>query len=268
MVAVLTPYWQVARRSFRRFSTYRSATLAGVFTNTVFGFLKVYVLLAVMRQRVHVGSFDAVDVVTFTFVSQGFLATVGLGGTLELGDRIQTGDVVSDLYRPLHFAGYWLAQDLGQAAYQAVARGIPPVLIAGVFFRLRLPPDVMTWAAFVVSLVLACTAGFAYRFIVGLTGFWLLDIRGLWQLAVLALWFFSGFLVPLTFFPPTLGHIARLLPFAAFVQIPVEVFLGKHHGAGGLAAALGMQALWVLALLGAAEWMAARAFRKVVVQGG
>src|SRR5437763_13887945 len=89
-------YWEVARRSYRRFSTYRGATFAGVFTNTVFGFLKAYVLLAVFRSKTHVGSFDAVDVVTFTFVTQGLLATVGAFGELDLSDRIRTGDVVSD----------------------------------------------------------------------------------------------------------------------------------------------------------------------------
>jgi ABC-type uncharacterized transport system permease subunit len=42
------PYWEVARRSYRRFSTYRVATAAGIFTNTVFAFLKAYVLIAVI----------------------------------------------------------------------------------------------------------------------------------------------------------------------------------------------------------------------------
>ena len=31
-VGALAAYWQVARRSFRRYSTYRGATFAGVFT--------------------------------------------------------------------------------------------------------------------------------------------------------------------------------------------------------------------------------------------
>jgi ABC-2 type transport system permease protein len=264
VLAALAPYWQVARRSFRRYSTYRAATFAGVFTNTVFGFLKVYILLAVMRQRSHIGSFDTVDVVTFTFVSQGFLATVGLGGTLELGDRIQSGDVVSDLYRPLHFQSYWLAHDLGQAAYQALGRGIPPVLVGALAFRLRFPANAAVWVAFLASFTLAVLVGSAFRFIVALTGFWLLDIRGVWQLATIGMWFFSGFMVPLTFFPAGLDHVARLLPFAALIQVPIEVFLGKQGAAGALAG----QLFWVVALIAIGELIARRAFRKVVIQGG
>ena len=127
--AVLAPYVHVARRTFQRYSTYRLAPVAGVFTNTVFAFLRVYVLLAVYRHRSRVGSFDSVDVVTFNFVAEGFLATVGAFADTGLGWRIRTGDVVSDLYRPLHFAGYWLAEDVGRAGFQVLARGIPPVLL-------------------------------------------------------------------------------------------------------------------------------------------
>ena len=39
-------YWEVSRRGYRRFATYRAATLAGIFTNTAFGFMRAYVLVA------------------------------------------------------------------------------------------------------------------------------------------------------------------------------------------------------------------------------
>ncbi len=40
-------YWEVFRHGYRRWATYRAATAAGVFTNSVFGFLRAYVLVAV-----------------------------------------------------------------------------------------------------------------------------------------------------------------------------------------------------------------------------
>ena len=113
-------FHEVARRSYRRFSTYRGATFAGVFTNTVFGFLMAYVLLAVVHDAGgEVGGLDADAAVTYTFVAQGFLATVGVFGELGIGERIRTGDIVIDLYRPVDFQQYWLAEDLGRAAFQA-----------------------------------------------------------------------------------------------------------------------------------------------------
>src|SRR5262245_15462414 len=41
----------LAKTGFRRYSTYRQATLAGIFTNSVFGFLRCYVMLAVAACR-------------------------------------------------------------------------------------------------------------------------------------------------------------------------------------------------------------------------
>lgn len=263
----LAPYWQLARRSFQRYSTYRGATFAGVFTNTVFGFLRVYVLLALYRYRSQLGGFGPEGIVTYAFVAQGLLATTGGFGNSEIADRIRTGDIVSDLYRPVHFQSYWMAQDLGRAAFQAVFRGIPPVAFGALVFTIRLPADPATVAEFTASVVLASVVAFAYSFTVSLAAFWLIDTRGLAQISVLVLHFFAGFVVPITFFPPALYHLARALPFASVVQYPIEIFLGRHPGPGALGV-LGEQALWAVALVALNELIASRAMRKVVVQGG
>lgn len=256
------------RRTFQRYTTYRGASFAGLFTNTCFAFLKVYVLLAVLRNRSHVGLFDAADIVTFTFVGEGMAIVIGAFEGTGLGGRIRTGDVVSDLYRPLHFTTYWLAEDLGRAGFQLLARGVPPALVGACFFTLRLPGDVWTWFAFAVSVALATVVSFAFRFSVLLSGFWLLDNRGPWQIAGIVMAFLSGLILPLTFLPTGLRVVADALPFASMVQLPLELFLGKHEGIGPTLALLGRQALWAAALLVVAEVIVGRAFRRVVVQGG
>lgn len=48
-------YAVVAVGSFRRYATYRVATAAGVFTNTVFGLILVYTYLALWDERPHLG---------------------------------------------------------------------------------------------------------------------------------------------------------------------------------------------------------------------
>ncbi|MET0919622.1 MAG: ABC-2 family transporter protein [Acidimicrobiia bacterium] len=264
-------YWEVARRSFRRFATYRSATAAGVFTNTVFGFLHAYVLLAVVTERGEVGGLGPEGVVTFVFVTQGMLATVGAFGELDLSERIRTGDVVIDFHRPVDLQTYWLAQDLGRAGFQALGRGIPPFLLGALIFDLMLPTSVWQWTAFVVSVALAVVVGFALRFIAALSGFWLLDARGAAQLMTAVTMFFSGFIIPINFFPEWLAQIARLLPFVAVLQLPAEIFLGS--GAGGVSGsgaivALATQLFWCVVLLGVGRRVLARATRKVVAHGG
>jgi len=50
-------------------------------------------------------------------------------------------------------------------------------------------------------------------------------------------------------------------------QLPVELLLGKHHGAG-LLLVLATQLAWAVVLFGAGRMVLAAAVRKVVVQGG
>lgn len=261
-------WWQLARRSFHRMSTYRTATAAGLFTNTVFGFLRVYVLLAVLDARPGLAGYDAADVVTYTFVTQGLLATVHTAYAEEIAERIRTGDVVSDLYRPVDFQGYWLASDAGRSAFQLLFRGIPPVLFGALAFEVTVPDDIGTWFAFMVSIGLAVLVSFAIRFLAALSGFWLLDTRGVVQMIAIVTMFLAGTFVPLGFLPDGLATLTRWLPFAAISQLPIDILLGEHPGVLGTAAVLGRQVMWVVVLLGLGRCVAGRAFRKVVVQGG
>ena len=54
-------YWAVGVSAFRRFATYRGATIAGVFTNTIFGFIYADVFRAVYTTRAEVGRASITD---------------------------------------------------------------------------------------------------------------------------------------------------------------------------------------------------------------
>lgn len=260
-------WWELARREFRRTSTYRGATFAGVFTNTVFGFIQAAVMLAVFRQRTTVGGFDARDALTYVFVTQGLLMVISaFAGSGEIGQRVKSGDVVTDLYRPVDFQLYWLARDVGRACFHALARGIPPFAVAALAFDLRVPSPI-EMAAFLVAVAFATVGSFGFRFLLSLSSFWLLDDRGPLQLAGFVWLFLSGFILPVSFFPPWLETLARATPFPSMVQVPVEVFLGKHDGVGLVVVFL-TQIAWAGALLGLGRLALAAATRKVVIQGG
>ena len=260
-------YWEVARRGYRQFAAYRAATAAGVFTNTVFGFMRAYVFIALFAARPDVGGYDLVQTLTYTFLSQGILMPVYLWGWWPIALTIRSGDVVTDLYRPLDYQFYWMAQDLGRATYHALYRGIPPFVLGALVFDLRLPQQPLTWLAFPLSVALAVCVSFAVRFMLNLSAFWLLDYRGVGAIAAAAYTFLSGFVIPVAFFPAWLQAIAWALPFPAYVAVPIEVFLEKRAGPE-LLGALGYQAMWAGVLLAAGRLMLRAATRKVVVQGG
>jgi len=263
-------YPAVAVRGFRRYSTYRVATAAGIFTNTVFGLIISYSYVALWDQRPHLGGYTESQALTYVWAGQALLvvmALMGGGFEEELMERIRSGDIAVDLYRPADLQGWWLAADLGRAGFHLLGRGIVLIPVGALLFELALPTDPLTWAAFLVSVVLGTVVSFGVRYLVALSAFWLLDGTGVSQGALLAGVFFSGMTLPLTVFPGWLGTMARALPWAAMLQVPADVLLGEHQG-GGLLLALAFQAGWAVALLAAGRALQAVATRRVVVQGG
>lgn len=260
----------IAARAFRRYSTYTTATLAGVFTNCVFGTIICFVYLAVWQQNPDAGGYDARDAVTYAWLGQAMLMTTqvfGGGSPADLADRIRSGDVAIDLYRPANLLGWYAAADLGRAAYHLLARGVAPTVVGALLFDLRWPPGPAAVLGFTVAVVLAVVVSFALRFIVACTAFWLLDATGPTNLAFVLTVFFSGMTVPLVIFPGWLRDVALVLPWAAYLQVPADIWLGQRAGLellGGLA----LQAGWAVALLAVAAYVLHRATRKVVVQGG
>jgi ABC-2 type transport system permease protein len=258
--------WEIAKRGWRRYAAYPWATAAGVFTNTIFGFLQAYILLAVYRHRTDVGGFSAADTVTYVWLAQSMIMTVYIFGWQELALRIRDGSIVTDLARPLDPQRYWLAYDLGRAPYHLLFRGVLPFVLGAFVFELHYPSP-LDALVFLVSLTLAVVVSFGVRFLYNVAAFWLLDFRGVMTLTVTVVLFFSGMVLPLRFFPQWLRELSYALPFASILQTPVDVWLGKRTGLA-LVGFLALQAAWAIALLGLGRFAFARGTRKLVVQGG
>jgi ABC-2 type transport system permease protein len=262
-------YWELLLIGFRRTAAYRAAALSGAITNTFFGFLRAAVFVALYEGsgRADVGGYTPADALLFTFATQGMAALVELWAWWKIAETVQSGQVASDLSRPIDYQLGWLAQDYGRAVFQFFGRTLPPFLIGMAAFGVTPPLDPVGWVAVVPSLALAVAVSFGWRFCLNLTAFWLVDHRGVASLANLAVLLLSGFLIPLAMFPDALRDATYLLPFASMVAIPLDVFLGKLNGTD-LLAALALQAFWVVAMLLLGRAMLAAALRKLVVQGG
>jgi ABC-2 type transport system permease protein len=258
-------YAWIAAYAFRRYSTYRVAALSATFTNTVFGFMRAGVLMTLWHARPSLGGYDVTDAVTFSFLTQALIEPVRIfGGSLDLTERIRTGDVSIDLHRPVDLQGWWLADDLGRAGFALISRGLPPMLGGALIFSLHWPSPA-TWLAFAGAVLLGVLVSFGLRYLVSLAVFWLHDDRGIHGISLVVSMFFSGLIVPLTIFPGVLGTAAHALPWAALVQLPADVYLGKRTD---LLDVYAFQAAWAAALLGAGRLLTMSARRRLVVNGG
>jgi ABC-2 type transport system permease protein len=264
-------YWAVVRMAFRRQLAYRTANLAGLLTNSFFGLLRAYLFIALFTSEpeTSISGYDLQAAATYTWVTQALIMVVSLWGWWDIEATIRTGDVVTDLARPFSYLGYWLARDYGRAAYFVLFRGVPTLVFGQLTLGggLRWPDSAENWLAFAVSLVLASTVSFAFRFLFNVSAFWTVDARGLGGMLSALVLFLGGFVVPLRFFPDGLQPLLLSLPFAAVIQVPVDIFVGRLSGVAMLEA-LASQVFWSIALLAVAQRIVTLAVRRVSLQGG
>lgn len=257
----------IAASGFRRFATYRQATVAGLATNTMFGFLRTYVLLAVASGGA-VAGYSGSQLVAYVWVGQGLLGVVMLWGSSDLADRIRSGDVVTDLLRPIHPVLGYLAADLGRAGYAMIFRFLPPMLVGALLFDLYLPREAVTYPLFLLSTVLAVIVCFACRYLVQSSAFWLLDHRGVVMVWVFMSGLLGGLYFPIRFLPDwAVALIWFGTPGPSFLQAPMDVFAERDVLPVRLGM-IGVQVVWAMLLIWLCRVVQSRAERKLVIQGG
>ncbi|MFJ8578576.1 ABC transporter permease [Micromonospora sp. NPDC093277] len=258
----------IVASGFRRYATYRQATVAGAVTNSVFGLLRYYIFLAAAGATGRVAGYDRAQLATFVWVGQGLLAVVLLWGWTELADRIRTGDVAADLLRPVDPVTSYLAADLGRAGFASLARLLPPVLVGLFFFDVYLPRRPGTLPLFAFSVLLAVVICFGCRYLVNTTAYWLQDVRGPMILWTLCAGVLTGLYFPLSFLPGWLETLLRYgTPFPSVLQIPLDVLVERDPAPTQLAL-VGVQVGWAVALLALCRLVQRRAEQRLVVQGG
>jgi viologen exporter family transport system permease protein len=262
-------YLALAAAAFQRYATYRQAMVAAVVTNSVFGFLRFAVMLAVIETGARtVAGYDEPQLATFVWAGQGLIGVVLLWALPEFAERIRTGDVITDLLRPIDPVWQLLAADLGRAGYAVSTRFAVPVVVGALAFDLYAPRRPLTYALFVGSMLLATIVCFGCRYLVNIAAYWLLDVRGPQTAWTLTSGIFGGLYFPVWFFPDAvaIGLIVGT-PFPSVIQIPLDILVERGSPAEQLGL-LGVQAARVVVLLALCRWVQKRGERKLVIQGG
>lgn len=260
-------YLELASRSFAQQFIYRAATIAGLFTNGIFGIFLASIYLALYQSREDgavVNGFDVQQAITFVWIGQALIMPVNLWGWWRISETIQSGQIVMDLLKPMNYFVYWLSQDLGRAAAQCLLRMAPTLVIGALFFELRWPAGPWRWAAFLLSVVGAVITSFGVRFILNLLAMWTIDHRGLNSISLVITGLLSGHLVPISWFPTVIRPGVNVLPFRAMIMTPIEIWLGQVSIWQGL----GLQLWWSVVMIGLSLAFMRQVERRVVVHGG
>lgn len=264
----LTAYWLLIQAGFWRQSRYRLAMAAGLFTNTVFGCVRVAVLLAAVRSAGGFGGYDEGGISAYVWLSQALLGSIQLtAARTEISERIHNGDIAVDFIRPLGIQEGYLAGEFGRAVFSLLPRGVPAVLIGWLTFGLALPTAAAPYLLGLLSIALAILLSILAHFALGLIGFWIVETRGIRSLYAVTGTFFAGLYVPVHVLPSWLRAVANATPFPSMLQAPIDVFSGYATGLEAVNI-VAVQVIWLVVVATAGQLLLRAGRQKLEVQGG
>jgi len=200
------------------------------------------------------------------WLTQSLISVGGGWMSTDIIQTIRTGEIANDMARPWSFFGYWLSRSFGERLLNLILRGTLTYLIGVLYFRAAIP-SLEQFTPFLIAVLLSMVLSFSFGFIINMIAFWTIDATSMVWLVNTIMMFFSGFLLPLAFFPAPLAAIARLLPFQAITSLPVLIFLGKIEDIAILNSFL-LQLFWIVLLVSVSLMIQRAAMRKLVIQGG
>jgi ABC-2 type transport system permease protein len=118
-------YVEVAKRAFRQQLAYRTANLAGLTTNAFWGALRSFLFLGLYQGCEVAAGWSVRDAIDYVWVTQALIMPVYFWNWREIAVTIRTGDVVSDLAKPVDYYAFWLSRDADRAARRPAVRRTP-----------------------------------------------------------------------------------------------------------------------------------------------
>ena len=260
-------YWAVVSARFRSLLQYRSAALAGLATQIVWGIIRVMIFQAFYRSTTDEQPISAADVETYIWLGQAFLAALPWNIDTDLRALIRSGGIGYELVRPVDLYTYWLSRALAWRTAPMLMRAIPLLIFAFIVMGMAPPVSFGAAVAFAVSMCAAVLLSSAITTFLNVTMLWTIAGDGVMQLTFGLVLIFSGMLVPLPLYPDWSQPIINAMPFRGLVDTPYRLYLG-HIPTSEFVQHLAHQLIWILVFIVAGRIAMANALRRVVVQGG
>jgi len=277
MSALARPYVALFMSRFQLLLQYRGAAIAGVVTQCWWAGIKVMILAAFYGASAAASSAPITlsQAITYTWIAQALFALLPWMGDPDIATAVRTGTVSYDRLRPLDFYGLWFARTAGWIAARVVPRALLMAAVAAVLLRSlglaqwgwQPPASVAAGFLFVVSLALALLLSATMVSLINIAVAALLDARGINALVAPLVIVFSGSLLPLSLLPDWMQLALLAQPFAGLLDIPVRIYFGQLSGPS-VFAGLGLQVLWITALVLLGRYWLTRVLRTLDMQGG
>lgn len=260
-------YVDHVRIGMREFLVYPSAVWAKLFSKITYLYLQFCIWSALFASNsMKNPQLKKADTLRYIVVATLLSVVMECSVIEKINAWIQSGNIATELIRPIGFKRMLLARHLGDTAIKLLCYPIPLIVLvkAGV----SLPLFCFRQIGFgVLSVLLAYFIQFLYSLIIGLLAFWLIVTWPINMFFGAIYKLLSGAWIPVTMFPETLYRINLLLPFRAIYAIPVSI-LTSSMTVLEIRQSIRVQAVWLVTLYILVQiiWHVGR--NKLVVQGG
>ena len=244
---------------------YRAEMIVWVLSTTM-----PLIMLALWSAVAHdapIGRFAQADFVAYFLADFIVRQLTGAWGAWQLSFEVRTGTLAMRLLRPIHPIASYAAEHLAALPMKVIV-AIP---IAGVALALVggkvLPHGAAIWALWCVAMLGGWLITFLANVCIGCLALWMessLKVMDAWAAMFMV---FSGYLIPVELFPPTLRTITNWLPFRYQIGFPVELMTSAYTPASALPM-LARQWMWILAFWLLLQLLWKRGLRRFAAYGG
>ena len=263
MSSSVRKYWVLASKGFRQNLQYSASHLINTVASAVFGVIYIHLWRSVTPASgfADYTSSAITQYIAFNQVTMWF-TQFGIRIQARIRDAVRSGDIATELLRPVSFFAYRVSFEYGSMVYGLLFRGLPvAAMLAG--FGFYLPKNPATWAWTAISLALGAYIAIVQLYLVGIASFWTTEIRtASWVVTTLSLTLGGGSM-PLEVLPRPAYLVAKWSPFACLTYNPARIYL-ELSGPVLILPALA----WSCALSLAAHWATSAARARLEVQGG
>ena len=260
-------YFEFARMSFLKILAYRLRYFTGIVGYFINVSVYYFIWKAIYGSSTNVAGYNLPEMTTYVAIGWIIRSFYFNNVDREIAMEVSEGKIAVNLIKPVDPQLMYIAQTAGEACFRGVMFTLPIAVVLMLIYPIGLPPSISLGFLFILSCLLALLIFTLLNFIVGTLALHIVSILGVIRAKYAIVEFFSGLLIPISFFPAGLQRFMAFLPFPHVSFTPLQIYLGKARGAAAWEA-LGIQSLWVLFLFATGRIFWKLSTRKLSVQGG
>jgi ABC-2 type transport system permease protein len=266
-VQALVPYVEFSRVGFVNILAFRLRYFTGIITYFLNVTVYYFIWSAVYSGGMSIAGYNLAQMITY--VSVGWMIRSFYWNTIdqEMAYEVIEGKIAMDLIKPVSVQWMWISRAIGESAFRLGLLTLPTAVVVALVFPVQGPASRENFLLFLVAVLGSFFLMAAINFMIGTCAIPLKSILALIRAKYWLIELLSGLLIPMSFFPDRVQKVLAWLPFEHIAYTPLQIYLGKLDR-GTASRALGIQWLWVIALLWLAHVWWERASRKITIHGG